>query len=98
MPTQQQDFYYTRKILSWLFFLAGIGCLIKFFVDGMVNFLWIISAVICFMLAYVISPHQKTDRSDAVELLFDEYIIEMIYYVIVFPLRLIVRGIQHILD
>ena len=79
-------------------FLAGVGCLIQFFMDGMSNFLWVVAAIICFILAYLVSPHQKTDRSDTAELFFDEYVIEGLYYVIIFPIRLIVKGIQHILD
>ena len=91
------EFYYTRKILSWLCFLAAIVCLIIFFVQGMENLLWIIASLILFIIAYFISPHNKK-HDDKAELLFDEVIIEAIYYLIVFPLRIVIKGIQHILD
>lgn len=92
------DYYYTSKILSWLFFLAAMVCLVLFFVQGMSNFLWLIASLILFILAYFISPHPKEKLDVATELMWDEWCIELVFHIIVFPIRLLIKGFHHIFD
>lgn len=92
------DFYYTRKLLSWLFFIAGVVCLILYFVQGMENFMLLISSIILFVWAYLVSPHHYKKLADQSDLLLDECIIELVFAIILFPIRIIGKGLHYLLD
>ena len=89
MSRHRQDFYYTRKVFSWLFFLIGVGCVIAFFVNGMTNFIFLELAFFFFIWAYFISPHRRNSSSEVPDLWIDEWLIEFVFKLITWPFRII---------
>lgn len=91
------DFYYTCKLLSWIFYLAAISCVIIYVVKGFEYLMILIIGIVFFLLAYFISPHHKK-ASDRKDLLLDESIIELTFSIIIFPIRILIKGLHHLFD
>lgn len=94
----QTPYYYTRKLLSWIFFIVGAVALILFFIKGAEEWILLVGAIISFLMAYWVSPHQKSQSWDFSELLWDEYIIQLVFKVLTWPFRLVGKLLENITD
>lgn len=96
------DYYYTRRFLAVLCFIAGFASGISFFVTGMTRYILLILMIIFFILTYFIAPYaqgRKSRISDSWDIfLFDDWLITGFFNLITYPFRLIVYVIKAILD